>query len=122
RQHMAPPVKNSTRIDDHTWRMNFTGHHAFSFNFNTAFREDHAIEPTRNYDAIAFDLALDLGAFSQYNRLFGDDIALDVPVDAESTLNLNFALKRNALVNKSGPLFRVASAFGSAAGPLPRHL
>src|SRR5467141_4955857 len=114
---MAATVKDATRIDDHTRGVNFAGHDALGFDLHTAFRENHAIEAAGDHHAIAFDLSFHLCAFAKDDRLFRDDVAFDVAVDAERSLNCQRALERYALVDEACPFFACATLCG--AWPLP---
>src|SRR6266436_262946 len=93
---MAATVKDATRIDDHTRGVNFAGH-----------------------DALAFDLSFHLRAFAEDDRLFRDDVAFDVAVNAERSSNRQGSFERYALVDESCPFFTCAILCG--AGPLPCH-
>src|SRR6202043_1364103 len=81
--------------------------------------KNHTVEAAGDHHAVSFDLSLDLGAFPENHGLFGNDIALDVAVDAERSSDRQGALERHALIDKSSPLFAVAIFPG--AGPLPSH-
>ena len=118
---MATSVKNAAGIDDHTGGVHFAGNYAFGFDFHPALRENHAIKTPGDDHAIAFNLALDLGAFSQNHRLLGNNIALNVAVDAERPRDRQRALESHALVDESSPLFAAAASVLCCAGPLPSH-
>jgi hypothetical protein len=105
---VATPVENSTGIDHHARRVNFSRDHALRFDLYAALRENHAVKAPGNHHAIAFDLSLDLSAFSQNNRLLGDDVALHISINAKRSLELECAFQRYALIDKSGPLFAAA--------------
>jgi hypothetical protein len=102
---VAAAIEDSARVNDHTGGVNFASNHALGLNLHAAFGKDHTIESAGNHYAIAFNLSLDLGAFPENYRLLGDDIALDVAVDAESSFELERTLERHALINETRPLF-----------------
>jgi len=117
---VAAAVENSTRVDDHAWRMHLSGYHAFGLDFHAALGKNHAIKSARDHHTIPFDLALNPRAFAKDDGLFGDDVAFDISIDAKRPLELECALKRYALVDKARPLFTAAAVF-CCAGPLPSH-
>ena len=99
--------------------MHFAGNYAFGFDLHSALRENYAIKTAGDDHAVAFNLSLDFCAFTEDYGLLGNDITLDVAIDAECSSNRQSSFKRNALIDKSGPLF--AGAVFRCAGPLPRH-
>ncbi len=105
RQHVAPAIENPTWIDDHARGVNFTRNHALGLNFNAASGEDDAIETPRDYDAIPFNLTFDFRIFPEDHGLFGDDVSLDVSIDAERSREGQRTFERYSLINKAGPFF-----------------
>ena len=102
---MAAPVENSAGINHHAWRVHFAGYHAPRLNLYPALRKYHSVKSAGDYHAIALDLSLDFGALSEYDGLLGDDISLDVAVNAKSSLKLEGAFERHSLVDETCPLF-----------------
>ena len=102
---MAAAIEDSARVNDHARGVNLPSNHALGLNLHAPFGKDHAIESAGNHDAVSFNLSLDLGAFPEDYRLLGDDIALDVAVDAKSSLELERALECHALIDEARPLF-----------------
>jgi len=102
---VAAAIKNSARVNDHAGGVYFAGNHAFGLNLHAALGKDHAVKSARDHHAVAFNLSLDLGAFAENYRLFGDDISFDGAVDAESSFELERTLERHALINETRPLF-----------------
>src|SRR6516164_6166268 len=99
--------------------MNFSGYDALRFNLNTSLGKNHSIETARDNHAIPFDLPFDFCLFSEDHRLLGDDVSLDVPVDAERSFNGQRSFKRHPLINEPGPL--LARSVLRCCGPLPSH-
>src|SRR6202008_3453665 len=97
----------------------FTGDDALGLNLHPALGEDHAIVAASDDHFVAFDLAFDLGVFTEDQRLLRNDVAFHGAVHAERSFDRDGAFERNALINESCPLFVTAAA--GAAGPLPRH-
>jgi len=116
---VAAAVEDSTRIDDHAWRVNLSRHHAFGFDLHAALRENHAIEAARDYDAVSLDLSFNLSAFAKDDGLFRNDVAFYVTVDAKRAFYRQRALERYALVDESCPF--LAGAILRTCGPLPCH-
>src|SRR5271167_687620 len=104
-QHVAPPVEDAPRIHNHARRMDLAGHDALWLNLHTSLREDHAIESAGDHHPIPFDLAFDFRTLSEYHGVLGNDISLDVPVNAKRTGNGKCSFKRHTLVNESCPFF-----------------
>ena len=102
---MAAAVKNSAWIDHHAGGVDFAGYDTFGLNFDAALGENHAVETAGDDYAVAFDLSFHFCALSENDRLFGDDVAFDVAVDAKRARKLQRALKRHALIDEAGPLF-----------------
>src|SRR5467141_302882 len=119
-QHVAAPVEDSARIDDHARRVNLSSHHAFGLDLHASLRENHAVETAGDHHAIAFNLPFDLCAFAKDHGLFRDDVALYVAVNAERAGDRQRALEGYALVDESCPLFTCATL--CRAGPLPCHV
>src|SRR5579859_135030 len=118
-QHVAASIKNAAWIDHQARRMDFAGNHSLCLNLDPAFREDHSIKAAGDYHAVAFDLSLDLGAFSQNDRLFRNYISFDVSVDSKRPGQLERAFEGDALIDEPCPFFTRAILRGS--GPLPCH-
>ena len=89
-------------------RMHFAGNHTLRFDLDAALGKYHAIKSTGDDHAIAFDLSFDAGAFTKNDGLLGDDVALDVSIDAEGSLQLKRALEGHTLVNETCPLLAAA--------------
>lgn len=85
---MAAAIEDSAGIDHHTGGMHFSGHYALSLYLYSPFCKNDAVKASGNHDAIAFDLPFDFSALAQDHGLFGYDIALDVSIDAEGSLEL----------------------------------
>src|ERR1700692_3718364 len=119
RQHMASPIKNPARIDHHARRMHLAGDHALGLNLHATFRENHAVESSRDHHAIAFNLPFNFCAFAQYYRVLRNNIALHNSVNAKSSADLQRAFQRHPLIDKSGPLF--SDVVTRCAGPFPGH-
>src|SRR6266436_10366977 len=100
--------------------MNFAGNHALRFNLNTSLREDHTVEPPRNYHPVAFNLSFDLRAFAQNHGLLRDDVPFYVAVNSERTCDRECSVEGHALIDETSPFF-VVSAVLCYAGPFPRH-
>jgi hypothetical protein len=118
-QHVTASIEDSAGIDDHAGRVHFASHNTLCLNLDAAFGENDAVKAARDDHAIAFDLSLDFCAFAQDDRLFGDDVAFDVAVDAKRSGQLQGTFEGHALINEAGPLF-VRTVLGNT-GPLPRH-
>jgi len=71
------------RIDDHAGRVYFARYDPLGLNLHATSGEDDAIKPTRDDHAIAFKSVLRLSRLTQDHCLFGDDVALDVSVNAK---------------------------------------
>src|SRR5215475_11766566 len=99
--------------------MDLTRDHTLGLNLYAALRKDHTVKTTCDDNAVPFDLPFYLGILSEHNGLFGNDVALHMPVNAKRSGNCECALQRHTLVNKSCPLF--ADTIARRAGPLPRH-
>lgn len=106
---MAATVEDAAWIDDHARGVHFASDYALGLDLHAAPRKNYAVKASRDYDAVAFDLPFDFGAFAKDDSLFGDDISADVAVDAEGALKLKGALEGHALVNETGPLFTAAA-------------
>jgi hypothetical protein len=115
---VAATVEDSSGIDHHAGRMNLAGDYALRFDLDASFGKDHTVKAARDHDAITFDLALDFGALSEDHRLIGDDVSLDVPIDAERPFDGQRSFERYALVDESCPLF---DAVFCGRRPLPSH-
>jgi hypothetical protein len=89
---VATAIKDSTRIDNHAGRMHFSGYYTLGLNLYAALRKNHAVESAGDYDPVSFDLSFDSRALAENDGLLGDDVALDVPIDAEGALELKRAL------------------------------
>src|SRR5260370_42181729 len=100
--------------------MHFAGHDALCFDLHAALRKNDAVKAAGDYHAVSFNLALDLRAFAENDSLLGNNIALDIAVDAEGSGDGQRALKGHTLIDKSGPMFAVAVFF--CAGHLPSHV
>jgi len=85
---MAAAIEDSAGIDHHTGGMHFSSYDTLGFDLHTALCKDYAVKAPGNDNAIAFDLPFDLSALAQDHGLFGYDIALDVSIDAEGSLEL----------------------------------
>src|SRR5271154_1748884 len=116
---MASTVEYSARVNHHAGRMNLASDHTFCLNLHATLGKNHAIETTRNYHVVPFDLSFNLRAFAKNNRLLGDDITLHVSVNTEGALNLQRAFNCDALIDEACPL--VTRATLSAARPSPCH-
>jgi len=99
--------------------MDLSGDNAFNLNFDPAFRENHTIKPAGDHHAISFDLTFDSGAFAENHCLLGNNVALDVAVNAERPRQLQRSLKAHTLIDESSPFFM--GAIFRRAGPLPSH-
>src|ERR1700730_18296512 len=119
RQHVASPIKNSSRINHHARRMHFPSDHALRLNLHAALSENHSVKSPCDYHPIAFNLPFNLRAFAQYYRVLRNDIALHDSVNAKCSGDLQRAFQRHPLINKSGPLFR--DVITRCAGPFPGH-
>src|SRR6516225_9525547 len=84
--------------------MNFSGYDALWFNLNTSLGKNHSIETARDNHAIPFDLPFDFCLLSEDHRLLGDDVSLDVPVNAEHSFNRQPSFKRAPLIEEPRPL------------------
>src|SRR5215813_4725335 len=102
---MAPSVKNPTRIDYQTRRMDFPRHDALRLNLHATFGKNYAVVPSCDDDSIPFNLPLDFGVFSENECLLGNHISFHVSVNPERARHRERALKRDSLINESGPLF-----------------
>src|SRR6266849_7777828 len=100
--------------------MHFAGHDALCSDLHAALRKNDAVKAAGDYHAVSFNLALDLRAFAENDSLLGNNIALDIAVDAEGSGEGQRALEGHTLIDKSGPMF--AGAVFCCAGPLPRHV
>lgn len=101
---MAAAVENAARFDDQAWRMNFAGDNTFGLNFDPAFCKDDAIKPASDDDLIPFNLAFDLGPFTQNQRLIAEDVSFHLRFNAKRAGKLQSAFKADGPVQKSGPL------------------
>src|SRR5579859_5760927 len=99
--------------------MNFAGNYALGFNLHAALGKNHAVKATGDDHPVPFNLAFDLGAFAENDRLLGNYAALDVAVNAERSGTREGALQGHALINKSSPL--LAGGILRRARPLPMH-
>src|SRR5882724_3124519 len=100
--------------------MDLAGHDTLWLNFNAALGEDDSVVSARNHDAVPFNLPFDFGVFAEDQGLLGDDVALHVSVNAEGARHGQRAFHRDALINKSCPLFPAATLRWSR--PLPSHV
>ena len=80
---MASSIKNSTGIDHHARGMNLARDYALRLDLHSTFREDHAVKAAGDDHSISFNLSFDLGILAQDDGLLGNDVSLDVTVDAE---------------------------------------
>ena len=106
---MATSVKDSTRINDHAGRVNFSGDHALRLNFHASAGKDYPIEVSRDDDSVALNLSLYFCILTQDNSLLGNYISLNVTVDAERSCQRQGSFERNSLINESCPLFASAT-------------
>src|SRR6266478_1732079 len=120
RQHVAPAIKDSSRIDHQAGRMDFTGNDSFGLNLDAPLCENHAIEAPGDDNAVAFNLPFDLSTVTQYHGLLGNDVALNTSVDAKRPRYRESPFEVHALINEACPFF-ARSGFCSRTGPLPRH-
>jgi len=65
---MAATVEDAARIDYHARGVNLSSNNPLGLNLNTPFGKNHTIEAAGNHYAVAFDLSLDFGAFSEDDR------------------------------------------------------
>src|SRR5260370_34833493 len=100
--------------------MHFASHHTFRFDLHAALRKNDGVQAAGDSHADSFNLALDLRAFAENDSLLGNNIALDIAVDAEGSGEGQRALEGHTLIDKSGPMF--AGAVFCCAGPLPSHV
>ena len=105
---MAAAVENSTGIDDHAGRMDFSGNDTLGLDFYAAFCKDHAVKTAGNHYVISFDLAFDFGAFTKDYGLFGNDVAFNVAVDSERSFDLQRPFHGDALIDEPCPIFACA--------------
>ena len=117
---MAAPIEDAAGINDHAWGVNLTGNNTLGLYLHASLGKDHTIEAPGDHYTVPFDLSLDLGAFTQDNRLLRDDVPFDVAVNPERTGDRKRSLQRDTLVDETCPLF-AASTLSCCAGPLPRH-
>ena len=108
RQHVAPSIKYSARVNHHARRMYFARHHTLGLDFHSAFREDHSVKASRDHHAISFDLSFDLRILSQNHSLLRDDVALHVSVNAKRSRYRQRSFHRHTLIDKACPLFSAA--------------
>ena len=99
--------------------MYFARYDPLGLNLHATSGEDDAIKPTRDDHAIAFNLSFDFRVLTQDHCLFGDDVALDVSVNAKRSGECQRAFERHALINETGPLF--TATILRRAWPLPSH-
>jgi hypothetical protein len=85
--------------------MYFAGYHAPRLNLDPALRKYNSVKSAGDDHAIAFDLSFDFGAFSEDHGLLGNNISLDVAVNAKSSFELEGAFQRHTLVDETRPLF-----------------
>ncbi len=102
---MAAAIENPSWVDHHAGRMNFARDDAFGLNFHAAFGEDHAVKAAGNDHLVSFNLSFDFGAFAENYRLFRNDVAFDVAVDAECAFDLQRPFHGDALIDEACPLF-----------------
>jgi hypothetical protein len=108
-EHVATAVKDTAGINDQTGRVNFARDDTFGLNLYPAFGENNAVISAGDDHSIALDLAFHLGVLAEDQCLFGDNIALKVTIDTKRTFELQRALERHALIDKTGPLFAAAA-------------
>src|SRR5262245_45290106 len=82
-QHMAAAVENSSGINHHTRRMNFSCNHALGLNLHAALRKNHAVKAAGNHYAVAFNLSFDICAVAEHHGLLGNNVAFYDAVNAE---------------------------------------
>lgn len=105
---MAATVKNSAGVDDHAGRVDLTGDDSLGLNLDAAFGKDDAVKSAGDDNVIAFDLAFYLGAFAEDYRLLGNNIALNVAVNAERAFDLQRPFHGDALIDETCPVFACA--------------
>jgi len=106
---VASPIKNAARVNHQARRMNFSRHNALSLNLDAAFSENHAVVAACNYNAVAFNLTFDLGILAKDQSLFGNDVSFHVSINAKRARHGQRAFHRDALVDKTSPLFAASA-------------
>ncbi len=102
---MAAPVEDASGIHHHAGRMDFSRNDPLWLNLNAALREDHAIKSAGDHNPVPLDLTFDLSVLSEDYSVFGDDVALNVPVDAKCPCDGERSFEQDALIDESCPLF-----------------
>ena len=105
---MALTIEDSTRFDDQAWRVDFSRDDAFRLDFYPAFCKDHAVKAAGDHYVIPFDLAFHFSAFAEDYGLFGNDVALNVAVNAERAFDLQRPFHGDALIDETCPVFACA--------------
>src|SRR6266849_10486043 len=98
RQHVAPAVEDSARLDDQAGRVNLAGDNALGLDLDTALRENDPIEPAGDHDVVALNLSLDAGGLAQDKALFRNNVTLHLTIQTEGAGELEGALELYALV------------------------
>ncbi len=100
---MATAVENAAGFDYQARGVDFAGDDALRLNFDSPLGEDYAVKPPGDDDLIPFDLAFDLGAFTEDQRLIAENVAFDLRFDAQRARKLQGAFKADGAVKEAGP-------------------
>src|SRR5260370_18441636 len=116
---MAATVEDAARIDYHAWGVNLASDNPLGLNLNTPFGKNHTIEAAGNHYAVAFDLSLDFGAFSEDDRFLRDNVSFNVAINAERAGDCKRSFKAYSLIDETSPHFPPWAPWCCAGPALP---
>src|SRR5260370_36513639 len=102
---MAETVEDPARIDYHARGVNLASDNPLGLNLNTPFGKNHTIEAAGNHYAVACDLSLDFGDFTEDDRSLRYNVSFNVAVNADRAGHWQLSFYAYTLLDQTCPHF-----------------